>query len=137
MKSCVFCNIIARKELAYIIYENEWVCCFLDTDPINKGHILIAPKKHYVEFIDVDSKCLTETVLVAQKIARIMEGLLHTDGITIMQNNGIFNDIGHYHMHIFPRYKGDGFGWIDPDIEVDDEQFELIARSFVESLHKG
>jgi len=28
-----------------------------------------------------------------------------------MQNGGRFNDIGHYHMHIFPRYNGNGFGW--------------------------
>jgi histidine triad (HIT) family protein len=28
-----------------------------------------------------------------------------------MQNGGAFNDIGHYHLHVFPRYKNDGFGW--------------------------
>lgn len=35
----------------------------------------------------------------------------HPDGYSIMQNGGEFNDAGHYHMHIFPRYAGDGFGW--------------------------
>lgn len=34
-----------------------------------------------------------------------------------MQNGGIFNDIGHYHMHIFPRYKNDGFTWTSLDID--------------------
>lgn len=29
----------------------------------------------------------------------------------MMQKGEMFNDIGHYHLHIFPRYKGDGFGW--------------------------
>ncbi len=37
------------------------------------------------------------------------------DGISMMQNGGYFNDVNHYHMHVFPRYKNDGFGWIDPN----------------------
>lgn len=36
------------------------------------------------------------------------------DGVSIMQNGGYFNDVNHYHMHVFPRYKNDGFGWIEP-----------------------
>lgn len=36
------------------------------------------------------------------------------DGISIMQNGGYFHDANHYHMHVFPRYKNDGFGWTDP-----------------------
>lgn len=36
------------------------------------------------------------------------------DGISMMQNGGYFNDVNHYHMHVFPRYKNDGFGWIEP-----------------------
>lgn len=137
MKSCLFCNIIEKKEQAYIIYENERVCCFLDADPINKGHILIVPKKHYAEFTEVDSHCLTEIILIAQQMARIMAKLLHVDGITIMQNNGIFNDIGHYHMHIFPRFEGDGFSWIDPDIEIHEGEFEVMMGRFIEGLNEG
>ena len=34
------------------------------------------------------------------------------DGYSIMQNGGEFNDVGHYHLHIFPRYQEDGFGWV-------------------------
>jgi len=40
------------------------------------------------------------------------------DGYSIMQNGGEFNEIGHFHLHVFPRYKGDGFGWLDNETEV-------------------
>ena len=40
-----------------------------------------------------------------------MKKVYKMEGYSIMQNGGIFNDIGHYHMHIFPRYSNDGFGF--------------------------
>lgn len=36
-----------------------------------------------------------------------------------MQNGGEFNDLGHYHLHVFPRYKNDGFGWTDSGKQYD------------------
>lgn len=134
METCVFCEIISKREKAYIVYENEYVCCFLDKFPINKGHVLVVPKKHYEEFSMVDSSSLQEVILTAQKITKSLEKILKTDGITIMQNNGIFKDVEHYHMHVFPRFKDDGFAWVEPDIEVSEDDFELIRKKLVEDL---
>src|SRR5690625_7204662 len=100
MVKCMFCEIIEEKEFAYIIYENKYVCCFLDKYPINKGHTLVVPKKHYQEFSEVDQKSLSQIIIGAQRIATTLEKLFNTDGITVMQNNGIFKDVEHYHMHI-------------------------------------
>ena len=41
----------------------------------------------------------------------LLKEIYHPYGYIIMQNGGEFNDVGHYHMHIFPGYVGDGFGW--------------------------
>jgi histidine triad (HIT) family protein len=46
-----------------------------------------------------------------EKIVTALKEVYHPDGYSVMQNGGQFNDVGHYHMHIFPRYTGDGFGW--------------------------
>jgi histidine triad (HIT) family protein len=134
MKKCIFCSIVAKKEKAYIVYENEYVCCFLDKYPINIGHILVVPKQHYVEFQDVDSTSLTEIILAAQRISIELEKLLKTDGITIMQNNGIFKDVDHYHMHIVSRFKDDGFRWIEPDFEMKEKTFEAMYLHLKSSL---
>ena len=47
-----------------------------------------------------------------------------------MQNGGEFNDIGHFHLHIFPRYQNDGFGWISNEnkISVSKETANKIKR---------
>lgn len=80
METCIFCEIVHKKAEAYIIYENELVCCFLDKFPINKGHILVVPKTHYQEFSEVEENSLKEVILISQKVAISLEKLFNTDG---------------------------------------------------------
>jgi histidine triad (HIT) family protein len=47
-------------------------------------------------------------------LAKLLKAQFQPDGITIVQNGGKFNDLTHYHMHVFPRYESDGFGWVEP-----------------------
>ena len=49
--------------------------------------------------------------LISNRIVAALKKTYNPDGYSIMQNGGVFNDVGHYHMHIFPRYKDDGFSW--------------------------
>lgn len=136
MESCIFCEIIHKKVEAHIIFENEYVCCFLDKYPINKGHILIVPKTHYAEFRNVDEKSLSEVMNLAKKMAILLEHLFPTDGITILQENGIFKDVEHYHMHVIPRYKDDGFYLVEPENGVKPEDFMELTIKMQEYLHK-
>ncbi|WP_249872643.1 HIT family protein [Oceanobacillus saliphilus] len=135
--SCIFCEIVDKKADAYTIYEDNYVCCFLDKYPINKGHILVIPKKHYQEFTDVDQNSLIQVILISQKITKALENILKTDGITIMQNNGIFKDVDHYHMHIIPRYINDGFSWVEPDVKVLEDDFVSLSKSLEQFLARG
>ncbi|KZE37212.1 HIT family hydrolase [Bhargavaea cecembensis] len=128
MSSCIFCDIINRIAEAHIIYEDDLVCCFLDKFPINPGHVLVVPKRHAQEFTDVDPESLKAVILAAQKATRAIESAFGTDGITVMQNNGAFKDVEHYHMHIVPRYKGDGFGWTEPEIDLASVNFDFLEK---------
>lgn len=47
-------------------------------------------------------------------LAKLLKTKYKPDGITILQNNGVFNELTHYHMHVFPRYQSDGFSWVEP-----------------------
>ncbi|WP_025784478.1 HIT family protein [Sporosarcina sp. D27] len=136
MENCIFCEIIHKKVEAYIIYENEHVCCFLDKSPINIGHILIVPKTHSPEFRDVDEKSLNEVINTAQKMARVLENLFPTDGITVLQENGIFKDVEHYHMHVIPRYKDDGFYLVEPENAEKPTDFMELKIKMQAYLHK-
>jgi histidine triad (HIT) family protein len=111
-------QIVAREIDAAIVYESEKVIAFADHDPINLGHILICPIHPYETFIDLPSEVHEEIAYVAKDLYRRLENLFKPDGISFIHNNSKFNDLSHYHLHIFPRFHGDGFGWQSSNIGV-------------------
>lgn len=124
---CVFCDIANKKLETNIVYEDEMVMAFLDCDPINEGHVLLIPKKHYLDVDEIPEENLSHLMIVSQKIVKAIKNIYHPNGYSIMQNGGEFNDVGHYHLHIFPRYENDGFGWTFSD-EVYNTTKEVADR---------
>lgn len=108
---CVFCDIASGKAAAQTVYEDEICVAFLDNDPIQEGHVLLIPRKHYLDADEIPEECFAHMALVSRRLIVALKRAFHPDGYTVMQNGGRFNDIGHYHLHLFPRYDGDGFGW--------------------------
>lgn len=108
---CLFCSIAKHEIEANIVFENENIIAFLDIAPINEGHVLVVPKMHFLDVDEIPNKLLYEIMDVSAKIVNSIKKVYKPDGYSIMQNGGKFNDIGHYHMHIFPRYDNDDFGW--------------------------
>ena len=109
---CVFCDIIDGKEKSYKIYENSNIIAFLDNNPINEGPVLIAPKEHYLDIDDLPIDLINEIMDLSRKIVIALKRIYTPRGYSLVQNGGEFNEIGHFHIHIFPRYYNDGFGWI-------------------------
>jgi len=98
-----------------IVYENKFVTCILDHIPLNEGHVLVLPKGHYSDLDQLDDIVAAEIIRSSILMSKAIKSLYKPDGVTVIQNSGVFNDLGHYHMHVFPRYKLDGFGWIEPE----------------------
>ena len=117
---CIFCEIAAKTVPSRIVYENESVLAFLDHDPISTGHVLVIPKQHYAELDEIPPALLTGLMTTVQKLSRALKTVYSPDGITIMQNGGIFNDTGHFHIHLFPRYRNDGFSFTEPESPADE-----------------
>lgn len=112
---CLGCRIANGIEPdLHIIYENERITCVLDIAPFNEGHTLILPKKHCLDVEELDSGTAYAVMDASQKLSVVIKSLFQPDGISICQNGGKFNDLAHYHMHLIPRYEGDGFSWSEP-----------------------
>ncbi|WP_445946461.1 HIT family protein [Shewanella sp.] len=109
-------QIVRREVDAVILYETDNVIAFLDHDPINLGHVLICPKKPYHDFIDVPEDVMTEIWLVTRAIYRKIVSKYSPDGVSLLQNNGDFNELKHFHLHLFPRYYDDGFSWMSAEM---------------------
>ncbi|CAM3719122.1 HIT family protein [Marinicrinis lubricantis] len=103
-----------------VVYETERIICVLDIAPFNEGHLLIMPKEHVLDIEEMDESTRHEIIDVSAKMSSLLKKSFQPDGISFCQNGGKFNDLGHYHMHVIPRYEGDGFTWSEPK-----EQFKI------------
>lgn len=105
MNDCLFCKITSGDIKSYTIFENESFKVFLDVNPISNGHMLIVPKKHILDCLDMDDETFKEMNSVIKKMANLINEKLNADGLKLAQNNGIAQEIKHYHLHLIPVYK--------------------------------
>lgn len=103
----IFCKIINNEIPSYTIYEDEIIKVFLDVNPNSTGHTLIIPKKHYENLFDIEEETLNYILKKSKDIANLLKEKLNCDGITLAQNNGLGQDVKHYHLHLIPKYHND------------------------------
>ena len=111
-KSCVFCRIASGEERASIVYDDGTVMVFMDANPINVGHALVMPKEHWETIYVLPENTLTRLFLVVKKIAIAAKRAVNADGINIVQSNekAASQFVGHVHVHVVPRFRGDDAG---------------------------
>lgn len=110
MNECIFC-MIARGELpAFKVHETDTVLAFLDIHPVNPGHTLVIPKQHSTNIFDVAPEDWAAVAEGARAVAVAIEKGLAPDGVNLMMNNREHAGqvIDHPHIHVIPRFKGDG-----------------------------
>ena len=105
MDNCIFCKIANGDIPSKTIYEDEVVKVYLDIKPIEAGHILIIPKNHYTDLDDIDENVLSHIMLISKKMKKLLEEKLKPDGIKLLQNNGVLQDVKHFHLHMIPKYN--------------------------------
>lgn len=102
-EKCIFCKIIAKEALGFIIDEDDLVIVFLSLE----NHPLIVPKKHLTDIFSLDEDTASLIVKKSIKIARAMREGLPCDGVYVTQTNGACagQDVFHYHMHLYPKWN--------------------------------
>jgi len=110
MDECIFCKIVKGEIPSNKIYENNSFFAFLDIAPVNKGHTLVIPKKHYKNILDMPEKELKGYMETIQKVSRMVIKGINADGISINMSNepAAGQVVMHTHVHIIPRLKDDG-----------------------------
>lgn len=109
--NCIFCKIVSGEIPAEKVYEDNETLAFLDLNPVNIGHTLVLPKKHYTNLYDTPDETLAHIAPVIKKLSIAIKKALNADGINIeMNNDGVAGQLlFHTHIHIIPRFEGDGF----------------------------
>ena len=127
---CIFCKIIAGKIPCNKIYEDDKVLAFLDIKPVNPGHVLVLPKKHYQNFEEISEEDLITIILRVKKIGNDLKNKLGVIGYNVHVNNDAIAGqvVPHLHFHIIPRHENDGcFNWQGKDYR-EGEAEEIIKK---------
>jgi histidine triad (HIT) family protein len=109
---CVFCAIIAGRSPASLVYEDEHVIAFMSIAPITPGHVLVVPRRHAAGLAGLDELTGQHLFGVTMRLAQTLRRSgLRCEGINLFLADGAaaFQDVFHIHMHVFPRFEGDGF----------------------------
>ena len=112
--ACIFCQIVEGTLPSSKVYEDEICLAFLDIQPVNPGHILIVPKLHFADLSDLPANIGAHIFQIAQQIALTLpKTAVKSEGVDLFLAHGeaAGQEIFHVHLHIIPRYEGDGFGF--------------------------
>ena len=107
-KDCVFCNF---KDKKVVIYNDKFCYAVISKDPINKHHVLVIPKEHYENFIDIPDRLASHIFLTAKKLSLAVRKTCRPDAIHHISDDDVtkrgYNLVNHYKFHIIPRFDND------------------------------
>jgi histidine triad (HIT) family protein len=136
MTDCLFCKIVAGEIPSTKIYENDTVLAFLDINPVNIGHTLVIPKSHHTNLYETPDEALAGIMPVVKKVSVAIKETLNADGINIEMNNDPIAGqiIFHSHIHIIPRFEGDGFKHWHGARNYHENEMSEVAKKITTSL---
>lgn len=114
---CLFCQIVRRSVPSNVVFEDGRVFAFMDTSPINPGHLPVIPKDHAAYLGELDPETGAHVFRIGSRLAQaIRQSRLRCEGVNFFLADGeaAFQEVFHVHLHVFPRFSGDSFR-IDAD----------------------
>ncbi len=132
---CVFCRITRGEIPCEKVYENDKVFAFLDISPVNKGHTLVVPKQHFADLFEMSDDVLSDMIVKTKKIAKSVMEAVKADGVNLGMNNkpAAGQVVFHAHLHIIPRFAGDGLKhW--PNKNTTKEELSETRKEIVKYL---
>ena len=113
MTDCVFCRLLSGELPATFLFRDDQVAAFMDIQPVNPGHVLVIPVRHGAQLADIDEETAAHLMRVGHRAAAALrESGVKCEGINFFLADGkaAMQEVFHVHLHVFPRFAGDGFG---------------------------
>ena len=122
--NCIFCKLVAGELPATIVDEDERTVAFMDIAPATRGHALVVPREHAPDLLAIDGEDLAAVALASQRLAGRIKRRLGADGVNLLNSCGAvaFQTVFHFHVHVIPRYEGDGLRlpWVPQAGDLDE-----------------
>jgi histidine triad (HIT) family protein len=113
-KTCIFCDIVGGAALASVVHADERAVAFMDIQPVNPGHLLVVPRAHVAGLAELDSETGAHLFQVAMELAgAVRRSGVRCEGVNLFLADGAAagQEVFHVHLHVIPRFGGDGFGF--------------------------
>lgn len=128
---CVFCRIAAGTEAARVVGECAETLTFLPRNPVHPGHVLVVPRRHVRDIWDLDEETAAVLSAAVLRAAHSVRSIHQPEGLNVIQSSGAVatQSVFHLHVHVVPRYEGDGFPRLWPEQrETDPDRLDDSAR---------
>jgi histidine triad (HIT) family protein len=109
---CIFCSIVSGDVPGRVVHETDDALAFLDANPLARGHTLVVPKAHRGRLGDLSAAESAAVFGAVHDLADRVERAVDADGLTVGVNDGeaAGQEVPHVHVHLVPRFEGDGGG---------------------------
>ena len=136
MDNCIFCKIANGIIPSATVYEDDDFRAILDIAPAHKGHIIVLPKSHADNLYSLDDEVAAKALPLVKRLAKALKAATGCDGINILQNNetAAGQTVFHLHIHIVPRYEGDGILPVWPQGSYEDGEAAALATEIASKL---
>jgi histidine triad (HIT) family protein len=133
-RNCVFCAIVSGVAPASVVHEDDDLIAFCDLMPVNRGHVLVVPKRHATNLAELPAETGALMFPLAQRLAAGIRRSLRPDGVNLLLADGqaAGQTVFHVHLHVIPRLVEDGFvlhGKVRPATRSDLDQVAELVRS--------
>jgi histidine triad (HIT) family protein len=128
---CIFCDIIHGAAEVSVCYEDADSIAFMDIQPVNGGHVLVVSRQHFESFLDLPKSLGAHLIEVAMQLAPAIRKVSAADGMNVIVSSGAVagQDVFHFHIHLIPRHKGDGF-----DVRLPFAESEMPDRTVLDMM---
>jgi len=112
-EDCVFCRIASGRAIASVVREDATTLAFMDIRPMNPGHVLVIPKAHATLLQELPPGSSAPVLEAAREIsAALRRSDVRCDAVSLYLADGreAGQEVSHVHLHVIPRFRGDGFG---------------------------
>lgn len=136
---CPFCLVVegienehVQTKQADIVYKDDYITAFISAGQYknNKGNVIIIPNSHFENIYDLTDEISARIHKLERKIAIALKEVYKCDGVSSRQHNEPSGnqDVWHYHLHVFPRYKDDNLYLTDRELSKPEERVQYANR---------
>lgn len=136
---CPFCLVVegvenehVQTKQADIVYKDDYITAFISAGGYknNKGHVIIIPNSHFENIYDLPDEISERIHKLERKIAIALKEVYKCDGVSSRQHNEPSGnqDVWHYHLHVFPRFKNDNLYLSDRELSKPEERIEYANK---------